>query len=182
VEKARQRQPDAAADQGSAAGRPPAARSAGSLNALALRLLAQREHGRHELARKLAARAESAEQLNAVLDRLQQGGLLSEQRFAEGLARRRADRFGSLRIQQEFQSLRVDARFSGPVLAGLRHTERERALSAWRKRFGQPPRSLEERARQHRFLAGRGFAADAIAWVLRHGAQQPPEADPSAAD
>ena len=143
-----------------------------SLRGRALRLLTQREHSRQELSRKLAPHAESPEQLAAVLDRLQQEGLLSEARFAESLARRRSERFGLRRIEQELQAHRLDPEVSGPVLAGLRATERERALEAWTRRFGVASLEPTERARQQRFLAQRGFTSEAIHWVLRHAGER----------
>jgi regulatory protein len=148
-----------------------------SLKARALRLLSQREQSRSELSRKLAPHAESPEQLESTLDHLQAGGFLSQRRFAESLAHRRAARFGVRRIEQELDQHRIDAVTAESVLAPLRATERERALDAWRKRFGTLPADLGERARQHRFLAQRGFTAEAIGWVLRH-ANDPTGAHP----
>jgi regulatory protein len=141
-----------------------------SLKGRALRLLSQREHSRLELTRKLGPHAESPEQLERLLDELERAGLASPARFAESLAHRRAPRFGLRRIEQELDAHRLDAAVATPVLDRLRGSERERALAAWRKRFGAPPPDDVERARHHRFLAQRGFATDAISWVLRHGA------------
>jgi regulatory protein len=138
-----------------------------SLRGRALRLLTQREQSRQELGRKLAPHAESPEQLESVIDRLQQEGWLSEERFAESLARRRSARFGLRRIEQELQTHRLDPQVSAPVLAALRATERERALDAWTRRFGVVAQDPTERARQQRFLAQRGFTSDAIQWVIR---------------
>jgi regulatory protein len=146
-----------------------------SLKGRALRLLSQREHSRNELIRKLAPHAESPEQLDAVLVQLEQGGFLSQRRFAESLAHRRGERFGVRRIEQELEQHRIDAVTAQAVLAPLRATERERALEAWRKRFGTLPGDMAERARQHRFLAQRGFSGEAIGWVLRHAADPPDE-------
>lgn len=140
-----------------------------SLRGRALRLLAQREHSRVELQRKLGPHAESAEQLDTVLRALEEGGFLSSRRFAESLAHRRAERFGLRRIEQELGLHRLDATVTAPVLGRLRDTERERALRAWQKRFGTVAADPAERARQHRFLAQRGFTGESIAWVLRHG-------------
>ncbi len=140
-----------------------------SLKGRALRLMAQREHSRLELSRKLAPHADSPEHLVETLDELERGGFLSQQRFAESLAHRRAERFGLRRIEQELGSHRLEAAVAGPVLQRLRGTERERALAAWRKRFGEPAADATGRARQQRFLAQRGFTAEAIGWVIRHG-------------
>jgi regulatory protein len=147
-----------------------------SLKGRALRLLAQREHSRVELLRKLAPQAESREQLDAVLDELEHGGFLSALRFAQSLAHRRSARFGLRRIEQELGTHRLDDAVSEAALQGLRATERDRALAAWRKRFGRPGADPTDRARQHRFLAQRGFTAEAITWVLRHGVHRADDA------
>ena len=149
-----------------------------SLKGRALKLLSQREHSRLELTRKLAPHVastdstDSAERLESLLDELERAGFLSSQRFAESLAHRRAPRFGLRRIEHELGEHRLDAAVAGPVLQGLRDTERDRALQAWRKRFGQPATDAAERAKHHRFLAQRGFTGEAIHWVLRQGADR----------
>jgi regulatory protein len=140
-----------------------------SLTGRALRLLSQREHSRLELRRKLGTHAESPEQLDRVLDDLERRGFLSEQRFADSVVHRRAGRFGLRLIEHELGAHRVDATIRDPVLARLRGTERERALEVWRKRFGQAPVDVSERARHYRFLVQRGFTAEAVAWVMREG-------------
>jgi len=137
------------------------------LRAVALNLLAMREHSRAELTRKLASRAESEEQLQALLDELERAGYLSEQRFVESLIRRRASRFGSRVIERELREHHVDDEVSGPLLRELAEGDRQRALAVWRKRFRDAPRTLEERARQQRFLANRGFDGETIAAVMR---------------
>lgn len=48
----------------------------------------------------------------------------------------------------------------------LKGSELEWARAVWRKRFGQLPADLKERARQSRFLHGRGFSAEVIRQVL----------------
>jgi len=149
-----------------------------SLKGRALKLLSQREHSRLELTRKLAPHAastdstDSSERLESLLDELERAGFLSSQRFAESLAHRRAPRFGLRRIEHELGEHRLDAAVAGPVLQGLRDTERDRALQAWRKRFGQPATDAAERAKHHRFLAQRGFTGEAIHWALRQGADR----------
>lgn len=147
-----------------------AARPALSLKGRALRLLSQREHSPVELRRKLAAHAASVDQLDTLLAELEQSGYLSASRFAQSLAHRRGSQFGLRRIEHEMQAHQLDASVSEPVIQALRATERDRALQAWRKRFGERASNPQERARQQRFLAQRGFTSDAIGWVIRHGA------------
>lgn len=138
-----------------------------SLKGRALAALARREHSRLELRRKLAPHAESAEQLDALLDELEAQRWLSNERFAEQLVNGRGARFGLQRIRQELTQHRVDADTVAPLLDTLKQTERQRALEVWKKKFGSLPRDLAERGRQQRFLLQRGFSGDTVAWVLK---------------
>jgi regulatory protein len=52
------------------------------------------------------------------------------------------------------------------VATVARATELERAREAWEKRFSAPPASATERAKQMRFLQGRGFSFDVIRRVV----------------
>ena len=47
-----------------------------------------------------------------------------------------------------------------------RATEVGRARDAWRRRFGAPPADALEKAKQMRFLRGRGFSFEAIRHVI----------------
>ena len=49
----------------------------------------------------------------------------------------------------------------------LQLIEKESAHNLWRKKFGAPPQSREEWAKQARFLQSRGFGTDIIKAVLR---------------
>ena len=134
----------------------------------ALRLLAQREHARGELARKLMPHAESEEALTALLDDLDTRSLLSDERYVEMRLNARATRFGNARLAHEFRQQGVDEAL---VQSALAETEDEllRARAVWQRRFGAQgvPGTQEERARQTRFLLGRGFSGETIRRVLR---------------
>lgn len=149
-------------------------RAGPSLRARALALLAAREHSALELRRKLSAHAESEDQLDALLGELAGKGLLSEQRFAEGLVRRRAQRYGLRRIAMELDQHAIPDDLRAPLLRELAAGEGERALQVWRKRFGHPPADAQERARQQRFLAQRGYTGDIIAWVMKQVRSEDP--------
>ena len=177
-----------------------------SLKARALRLLAQREHSRIELRRKLlvalrraeraasavdrpgdvgaaagrkaaggsivdddSARARQVQAVEALLDELEAAGWLSSARFVESRVHARAPRFGSRRIEAELarHGLEVDA----GLAAHLQTSEPDRAQAIWARKFGHPPVDARERARQMRFLAGRGFAPEVVRRVV------PPPAD-----
>ena len=56
--------------------------SAATVEAAAVRLLAQREHSRGELGRKLVAKGHEAETVDQTLADLETRGLLSDERFS----------------------------------------------------------------------------------------------------
>jgi regulatory protein len=153
-----------------------------SLKGRALQWLAQREQSRVELRRKLlphavaedAAAAEaggpSAElaptaRVEAVLDWLEVHQYLSQERFVESRVHARAARFGNLRIRQELKLHQVA--LSPDAALALKESELHRARAVRERKFASWPASLAERAKQARFLAGRGFSPEVIGRVLR---------------
>lgn len=156
----------ATGDAANPASPPQPARSGPSLKARAVGYLSRREHARSELARKLRPYAEDPAQIDAVLDDLQREGWLSDARFAQSLVHRRAPQRGTARVVQELKQHGVDEAQVADLRDQLRATEYDRALEAWRKRFGDKPADRTEYARQARFLAGRGFAHDVIRRIL----------------
>jgi regulatory protein len=137
-----------------------------SLLSRALGYLARREHSRVELARKLAPYAQSAAEVEALLDALQDKKLLSEARFVEVLARSRGERFGAARVRQELKAHGISDELQRPALNDLRVSELARARALWQRRFGEPATEPSARARQMRFLAGRGFSSEVIRKVV----------------
>lgn len=169
-----------------------------SLKGRAVQWLAQREHSRSELRTKLlnllrrqaAADAAAAggppsepalddteQRIDALLDWLSAQGHLSEARFVESRVNARQRRYGNLRIRQELQqhglSLDDEAR------RALEASEVARATEVCRRKFPERPADAAGRARQMRFLAGRGFSAEVVRAVLRH---THPSDDEAAAD
>ncbi len=137
-----------------------------SLKGRALKLLAAREHSRSELEKKLASHEEVPGELAQALDELQAKGFISEQRVVESVLHRRAARLGTGRVKQELQAKGISAEVMADAIDALRHTEVERAREVWRKKFGEPAADAAGRAKQMRFLAARGFGADAIRRVV----------------
>ena len=137
-----------------------------SLTGRALRLLSSREHSRAELQRKLAPHEETPGELAAVLDKLAAKDLQSDQRAIDSLVHRRSAKLGTQRLRQEMQSKGMDPQAVAQAVALLRTSEQARALEVWRKKFGSPAATPAERAKQVRFLAGRGFSGEAIARVV----------------
>ncbi|MFT3818367.1 MAG: regulatory protein RecX [Rubrivivax sp.] len=150
------------------------------MKARALRLLAQREHSRAELERKLwprllrddAADADVDEddlrrRLQQALDELQQRGLLSDRRTAEALLHAKAPRYGTRRLQALLQAKSLAPELVDETLRRAGETELARALEVWRRRFGTAPADARERARQMRFLLARGFEPAIAQRVLK---------------
>ena len=138
-----------------------------SLKGRALKLLSQREHSRLELQRKLAEHVEEGDDLGAVLDELEKRGFISEERVVESVIHSKAGRYGSARLLQELRSKGLDDEIVRNVGEQLRDTELQRAQEIWRKRFGEPPADIKEKAKQLRFLASRGFSGAVASRVLR---------------
>lgn len=170
-----------------------------SLKARAIALLAQREHSRSELQRKLlriarqqdekerqarreagadAHEAESdaesdaesgaadvAGEVDTLLEWLQANRYLSEARFVESRINARAQRYGNLRIRQELSQhgLAADAASQ----QALKDSEFERARQVWQRKFGEIAADPAARAKQMRFLAGRGFSPEVIRKVVQ---------------
>ncbi|MCM3564404.1 recombination regulator RecX [Hydrogenophaga intermedia] len=137
-----------------------------SLKGRALRLLAQREHSRAELLRKLAPHEEAPGELAQALDELQAKGFIDEQRVIDSVIHRRAARLGASRVRQELQAKGLPPEAVAQAVDGLRGTEVDRAREVWRKKFGRAPADAAERARQMRFLAARGFGGESIRRVV----------------
>ncbi|MGV2865532.1 recombination regulator RecX [Achromobacter sp. ESBL13] len=154
-------------DKASDEGKP--ARKGPSLKMRAVGYLSRREHAREELARKLAAYAEDADEVQSVLDALEKEGWLSTERFAQSLVHRRASRQGAARIVQELRQHGVDDIQVAELREQLRATEYDRALEVWKKRFDTKPQDRAAYAKQARFLASRGFAHDVIRRILGAG-------------
>ena len=144
-----------------------------SLKERALRLLARREHSRAELGRKLAAHAEGPAEVGRVLDEMERRGWLSEQRVVEQMVHARRARFGARRIERDLLAKGISGEAIASVRPELKGSELEAARAVWRRKFGaRPPRTPAERARQVRFLQGRGFDLDVILKVIKGGEEQ----------
>ncbi|MDI6751204.1 MAG: recombination regulator RecX [Rhodocyclaceae bacterium] len=135
------------------------------LYARAVRLLARREHTRAELLHKLAAHG-TPDEIEMVLNQLAAAGLQSDVRFAESYLRAKANRQGPARLRQTLRTKGVDEALIEAQMANL-PDELERARDVWTKKFPAPPANLQERAKQARFLQGRGFSADVIRKLLK---------------
>jgi regulatory protein len=159
-----------------------------SLRARALRFLAQREHSRAELARKLQRYARPPEpeetgeefsdsprefpepspqqsfsdEIALILDDFERRGWLSEARFVEQTAHRLSKRYGARRVVQTLREKGACDASIAEVKPYLKEQERGAALEALKRKFSGPPADATARARQMRFLQARGFDYDVI--------------------
>lgn len=169
-----------------------------SLKSRAIQLLAQREHSRVELQRKLMAharaevreatptaqaaadadasddagesQAQAAQRVADLLDWLEAQGHLSPQRFLESRVHARSGRFGNLRIRQELAQHAM-ALPAEAVLA-LNGSELERARTVLARKYKAAPHDSAEQARRARFLASRGFSPETIRQALRRASTE----------
>jgi len=138
-----------------------------SLRERALGFLSRREYSRLELKRKLAAHVENESELETLLDDFSRRGWLSEQRFTEQIIHARSGKYGAQRIAQELKEKGVSAEAVAAVLPQLKENELETARAVWAKKFGALPSDANDRAKQMRFMASRGFSQNVIWKVLR---------------
>jgi regulatory protein len=125
----------------------------------ALALLAQREHSRAELHRKLRKLCADEIVLEQVLDVLANECLQSDDRHAHSYARQRAERgYGPVRIAQELRERGASKQVAEAALQAVETDWLQLARAARSKHFGESlPFSAIERAKQIRFLRYRGF-------------------------
>lgn len=110
-----------------------------------------------------------AESLETLLDELERDGWLSNERFVESVVHRRAGRVGAKVIVNELKRHGVGEELIRETGDKLSQSETARALAVWSSKFGTPPQTSTERAKQARFLAARGFSGGTIAKVLKGG-------------
>ena len=107
------------------------------------------------------------EALTVMLDEFEAKNWLSDRRFAESYVADHRAREGALKLAYALRQRGIADSLIAEVLATLntRHSEDSevaRARTVWRKKFAAPSSSQQERAKQVRFLQGRGFSIDAI--------------------
>ena len=131
-------------------------------------LLARREHSRHELRQKLARHGAEANEVEAALAQLVAGGLQSDARFAEHFVRAKVNKGqGPLKIRHALQGRGVGPDLITEYLDAARIDWLAEARRVRTGKFGAPPpQDHTSKARQARFLHGRGFAGDVIMEAL----------------
>ena len=130
-------------------------------------MLARREYSRLELEHKLAPYTGNPEDIAGLLDDFERRGWLSESRVVAQVLASRRRRFGAQKIAHELR----DKGISDAAIVGaqqqLQESELDAARAVWMRKFGVIPANSREKARQMRFLQGRGFSLEIIRRVLR---------------
>lgn len=135
-----------------------------------MNLLARRDHTEKELLRKLQRKEFVVADIQPVLQKLSEEGLLSNTRFLESFIQYRANRgYGPIRIKAELiergiQEDSIDHHLNIADNAWFR-----RVREAWQKRFkNQLPTDFKTRAQQMRFLQYRGFTHEQIEHIFQN--------------
>ena len=148
--------------------KPEAGDAPSDLRERALRLLARREHSRAELARKLEhARASADRDIAQLLDEFEDKELAVRPPLRRKLRRRPPRARGSLKLAYDLRQRGVSDGIVELVLGDNRDSELDRAREIWKKKFGARPADITEKAKQIRFMHGRGFTQEIIQKVMR---------------
>lgn len=137
-----------------------------SLRARALGLLARREYSRLELARRLAQYTDDPDEIPPLIEDFEQRGWLSEKRVVEQVVASRRRRFGAQRITHELREKGLSEEAIAGAREALKAGDLDAAREIWRKKFANPPADAKDKARQMRFLQGRGFSLETIRKVM----------------
>ena len=149
-----------------------------SLMGRALRYLSRREHSRQELRKKLLVYAETEDEVDELLIKLEKQSWLSDERYAEGLARRKSDRYGSLKIVDELKQQSINPHTVSKIKEELKQSDLDRAWALWDRKFsGAVAVEPKERAKQMRYLVSKGFPLEVVSRVV--SGRFSPNQDPS---
>src|SRR5579883_620614 len=147
----------------------------------ALRALAGRAHSTGEVKQKLERRAEGAEDVEAVLKRLQEAGYLDDRRYAENYASARLENegFGKMRVLRDLRQRRVSPALAEQVTdRTYKETNETELVEAFLRRkyrgkqLGAFLKEEKNMAAAFRRLRYAGFSAGASIRVLKRYAEQ----------
>jgi regulatory protein len=139
-----------------------------SAKSVAVRLLSRREHSAFEIRDKLHKRDFDEAEIEQTIIELQQGGWLSDERFAEAYIRMRQKKgFGPIRISMELNERGVKESIVDDYLQagdeGWQQTLEQQYLKKYKNKSIV---DYNDKAKRIRFLQYRGFALDVIYQVV----------------
>lgn len=135
----------------------------------AMDLLARREHGVEELARKLKQKGLPVELVEEAVGQLESDGLVSDVRYCEGVIRSRAGRGqGPLKIRHELRSHGTPDDIIEQAFDTIDPDWEDVLSRVYQKKYaGMPAGTPSERAKKVRFLSSRGFSQEMIHHFLQ---------------
>lgn len=137
------------------------------LRVAAINLLSRREYSRHELYQKLAPRTPSESVLEQLLNRLEEAGYQSDQRFAESFLRSRINRgLGQIRIKRELKDKGINQDLIEQVFASDIDWFKLAYECGLRKSRSLNLIDYKDKQKFFRYLAYRGFPMDQIHYAI----------------
>ena len=135
-----------------------------SAKSVAVRLLSRREHSAFEIRDKLQKRDFDEAEIGQAIIELQQGGWLSDERFAEAYIRmRQLKGFGPTRIGVELNERGVDEGIVDAYMQSGNESWQQTLERQYLKKYKKRPvEDYNDKAKRIRFLQYRGFSLDAI--------------------
>jgi len=126
--------------------------------------LARREHSRKELRDKLLRTCDDEDLIEELLEKLSAEGLQSDARFTESFILQRISKGqGPLKIRQDLSQRGIDQDLIEQYLNAASINWLAAAEAARSKKFGDVlPADYQVKAKQSRFLYGRGFNSELI--------------------
>jgi len=127
------------------------------------RLLARRDHGEEELARKLTKKGFPGEVVTGTIDYFRELGYLNDRAFAAAQARRlaRGKGYGDRRLRAFLRERGIPESLAGEAVAAVRQewTEAQAVASLIEKKKQHRPIKGDPQGKQRlfRYLLGRGF-------------------------
>ena len=123
-----------------------------------------------ELGRKILNYSESLEiskfDLELILDELEGKDWLSDERFSEQFVLSKKRKFGARKIAHELKLRGVNESTISRVLGDIKGDEFLLAKKIWEKKFNQIPITIDEKAKQIRFMQSRGIEVVIIHQIL----------------
>ena len=136
----------------------------------ALYYLGKRDYSRAELRKKILVYSETLEitkdNLELVLDELEKKEWLSDIRFSEQFVLTKKRKFGTRKIAHELKLRGVEELIINRVLKDIKDDEFFLAKQIWEKKFNQIPITINEKAKQIRFMQSRGIEVSIIHKIL----------------
>ena len=140
-----------------------------SIRNKAMDLLALREHSEHELRQKLKSRDYDVDTIDAVLQGLKQGHLLSDARFAEAYVNHRFNAgVGPVKIRYELRQKGITDALADEFLEPLSDRWDQLMMQQRVRKYGETiPAGYADRMKQARFLQNRGFSPESVMRLFR---------------